>query len=184
MGTGGRPHTPSICEPRQAEGGQSTGYSGTMSTELILNLSINGEATRVLAPACRSLLELLREDLDLTGSKHGCDLGDCGACTVLVDGDPRLSCITLAAEVEGCEVQTVEGLAIDGIMTPLQDAMHRHVAAQCGYCTPGIAMCISALLARNPTPTDGEIKESLASNICRCTGYTKILKAIHEVVKP
>jgi len=155
-----------------------------MSSELILNLSINGEPTRVLAPACRSLLELLREDLDLTGSKHGCDVGDCGSCTVLVDGNPRLSCITLDAEVEGCEVRTVEGLAIDGILTPLQDAMHRHVAAQCGYCTPGIAMCLTSLLERNAQPSKAEIRESLASNICRCTGYTKILKAVDEVVNP
>ena len=111
-----------------------------MSDELLLQLYINGERTRRYVPANRSLLDFLRDDLDLTGSKHGCDVGDCGACTVTVDGMPRLACITLAAECEGTDIETIEGLAKDGLLHPIQAAMHKHVAAQCGYCTPGIAM--------------------------------------------
>mgnify|MGYP001809067509 CR=1 FL=1 len=153
-----------------------------MSDELLLQLSINGERTRRYVPANRSLLDFLRDDLDLTGSKHGCDVGDCGACTVTVDGMPRLACITLAAECEGTDIETIEGLAKDGLLHPIQAAMHKHVAAQCGYCTPGIAMCLAALLEENPAPDDDALMEALGSNICRCTGYTKILAAVREVI--
>ena len=153
-----------------------------MPEELILALSVNDEPVRRLVPAHRSLLDLLREDLGLTGSKHGCDVGDCGACTVLVDGAPRLSCITMAASCAGCEVQTIEGLAKDGTLHPIQEALHQHVAAQCGYCTPGIAMALSALLEEDPTPSDDALREALGANICRCTGYTKILAAARHVV--
>lgn len=151
-----------------------------MPRELVLDLHVNGEPVRRLIPANRSLLDLLREDLDLTGSKHGCDVGDCGACTVLVDGRPALSCITLAATTAGKRVLTIEGLGADGLH-PIQEALHRHVGAQCGYCTPGIAMALAALFASDPRPDMAAIRETLGSNICRCTGYTKILAAAAEV---
>jgi len=148
--------------------------------EFLLELSVNGEPVRRLCPANRSLLDLLREDLDLTGSKHGCDVGDCGACTVRVDGRPTLSCVTLAATCAGREVQTIEGLGA-GRLHPIQEALHRHVGAQCGYCTPGIAMALSALFDVDRHPSEARIREVLGSNICRCTGYTKILAAALEV---
>lgn len=151
-----------------------------MPREILLELSVNGEPVRRLCPANRSLLDLLREDLDLTGSKHGCDVGDCGACTVRVDGRPTLSCITLAATCAGREVQTIEGLGA-GRLHPIQEALHRHVGAQCGYCTPGIAMALSALFDEEKHPSEVQIREVLGSNICRCTGYTKILAAAVEV---
>ena len=151
-----------------------------MPAELILCLRVNGEPVRLLIPANRTLLDLLREDLDLTGSKHGCDVGDCGACTVRLDGEPRLACITLAAACADREVQTIEGLGAEGLH-PIQEALHRFVGAQCGYCTPGIAMALAALFERSPSPDDAEIREALSSNLCRCTGYTKILAAARAV---
>ena len=154
-----------------------------MSTETTLKIQLNGEPVRHHCDAHRSLLEVLRDELGLTGTKHGCDLGDCGACTVLVDGQPRLSCITIAAEMDGRDIQTIEGLSSGGLLNPVQDAMHKHVAAQCGYCTPGIALCLTSLLKSNPNPNPNELKESLASNICRCTGYTKILAAAQDAIR-
>ena len=151
-----------------------------MPSEVILSLTVNGEPVRRMVPASRSLLDFLREDLALTGSKHGCDVGDCGACTVLVDGLPTLACITLAADVAGRAVETIEGVAKDGHLHPIQRAFDKHVAAQCGYCTPGIVMTLKALLEEDPSPSDAVIKEALGSNICRCTGYTKILAAARE----
>ena len=153
-----------------------------MPRELILSLSVNGEAVRRLVPAERTLLDFLREDLGLTGSKHGCDVGDCGACTVLVDGQPHLACITLAADTEGRAVRTIEGVAQAGALHPVQLAFDKHVAAQCGYCTPGVVMTLVALLEENPAPDDATIKLHLGSTICRCTGYTKILAAAREAV--
>ena len=151
-----------------------------MPRELALHLEVNGEPVRRWVPAWRTLLDFLREDLDLTGSKHGCDVGDCGACTVLVDGAPRLSCVTVAAACQGRKVQTIEGLGADGLH-PIQAALHRHVGAQCGYCTPGIALALAALLEREPRPSIEAIREALGSNLCRCTGYTRILSAACEV---
>ncbi|MCB9793128.1 MAG: (2Fe-2S)-binding protein [Alphaproteobacteria bacterium] len=148
-----------------------------MPQELILDLRVNGDRRRVLAPANRSLLDLLREDLGLTGSKHGCDVGDCGACTVLLDGRPRLACITLAAEADGRALTTVEGVGRPDAPHPIQQAFHERVAAQCGYCTPGFVVALSALLAEEPDPDDARLREVLGANICRCTGYTKILDA-------
>ena len=153
-----------------------------MSNETTLKLTLNGEPITHRCAAHRSLLEVLRDELGLTGSKHGCDLGDCGACTVLVAGEPRLSCITLAAEVDGADVTTIEGLGAPGLLHPIQEAMHKHVAAQCGYCTPGIAVALAALLAEDPEPSRDAIREALGANLCRCTGYTKILAAADDVV--
>ncbi|HLA67641.1 MAG TPA: (2Fe-2S)-binding protein [Acidimicrobiia bacterium] len=144
----------------------------------ILTLSVNGREHRVLTPDHRTLLELLREDLRLTGTKHGCELGECGACTVLLDGTPVLSCLTLARSAEGHAVTTVEGLAAGGVPAPLQDAFTRLGAAQCGYCTPGMLMAASALLNSVLDPSTAEIQEALSGNLCRCTGYGKIVAAV------
>ena len=143
-----------------------------------LTLTVNGETRDVIVPVHKTLLEVLREDLNLTGTKHGCELGECGTCTVLVDGVPVLSCLALPVELQGREIKTVEGMAENGRLHPLQQAFAELGAAQCGYCTPGILLTAEALLAENPTPTRDEVREALAGNLCRCTGYTKILEAV------
>ena len=143
-----------------------------------LTLKVNGEDREVYAAVHKTLLEVLREDLFLTGTKHGCELGECGTCTVLVDGEPVLSCLVLPVEVEGRRITTVEGMAQGGRLHPLQQAFAELGAAQCGYCTPGILLTARALLAERPSPTRQEVKEALAGNLCRCTGYTKILDAV------
>jgi Aerobic-type carbon monoxide dehydrogenase, small subunit CoxS/CutS homologs len=148
-----------------------------MSSLLLVELVVNGEPHGVAIAQQRTLLEVLREDLDLTGTKHGCELGECGACTVLVDGEPHLSCLTLAIDAEGREITTVEGLAAADDLHPLQTAFAELSAAQCGYCTPGMLLTAKALLDANPTPTLDETKQAL-SGLCRCTGYAKILEAI------
>lgn len=152
-----------------------------MPAELVLSCVVNGEPARVLIPGERTLLDLLRGDLRLTGSKQGCDVGDCGACTVLVNGLPRLSCISLAAEMEGRAITTIEGLGAQGLH-PIQEALHRHVGAQCGYCTPGVALTLAALLDGDEAPGEAELTEALSSTICRCTGYQSILRAAREVI--
>ncbi|HEX6693182.1 MAG TPA: (2Fe-2S)-binding protein [Longimicrobiales bacterium] len=144
----------------------------------IVELSVNGDRHQAGVPDHYSLLEALRYVLGLTGSKQGCDKGDCGACTVLLDGVPVLSCITPVQEAAGRSVTTVEGLARPGRLSPLQEAFERLGAAQCGFCTPGILMSAHALLQSNPSPTRAEIKDALSGNLCRCTGYTKILDAV------
>ena len=143
-----------------------------------LTLTVNGEVRDVIVAAHKALLEVLREDLNLTGTKHGCELGECGTCTVLVDGVPVLSCLALPVELQGCEIKTVEGMAENGHLHPLQQAFAELGAAQCGYCTPGILLTAEALLDLTPTPTRDEVREALAGNLCRCTGYTKILDAV------
>lgn len=143
-----------------------------------LTLRINGETVTFMAPPHKTLLEVLREELGLTGTKHGCELGECGACTVLIDGQPVLSCLVLPLEVEGREILTVEGLAVRGQPHPLQTAFTELGAAQCGYCIPGILVTAKALLDTNPCPIREEIKEALSGNLCRCTGYSKILEAV------
>jgi len=139
---------------------------------------VNGEARELLYAPHRTLLELLREDLQLTGTKHGCELGECGACTVLIDGVPVLSCLVLAQSVEGQAVETVEGMADGAALHPLQQAFVELGAAQCGYCTPGVLLAAEALLKSTPAPTRDEIKLALSGNLCRCTGYVKIYEAI------
>lgn len=144
----------------------------------IVRLRVNGDTHPVGVPAHFTLLEALRYVLDLTGSKQGCDKGDCGACTVLVDGRPTLSCLLPVLEAEGREVTTVEGLASSAGIHPLQDEFDLHGAAQCGFCTPGILCSAAALLARTPDPTLDDVRDALAGNLCRCTGYTKIYDAV------
>ena len=144
----------------------------------LLSLKVNGRTREVAAPTGALLLEVLRDSLGLTGSKQGCDGGECGACTVLVDGEPRLACITLAASVEGRAIETIEGQARGGELSPLQRAFHEHLGTQCGFCTPGMVMSAEALLRREPHPTEAQIREALAGNLCRCTGYVKIVESV------
>jgi aerobic-type carbon monoxide dehydrogenase small subunit (CoxS/CutS family) len=154
---------------------------GAPTPSLLIRLELNGQSVEVACPSHFTLLELLRYRLDLIGSKQGCDKGDCGACTVQLDGRPVCSCITLAASADGRSVKTVEGLTQGPVLDPLQDAFDRHVAAQCGFCTPGILMSADALLRRRGRPvTRDEAAAALAGNLCRCTGYTKILDAVVE----
>ena len=141
-------------------------------------LRINGEDHPVVFPTHHTLLEVLREECALTGTKHGCELGECGACAVLVDGEAVLSCLQLAAAVNDRAIDTVEGLQQDNDLHPLQAAFADFGAAQCGYCTPGILMVARALLERNPNPTEDEIYEALSGNLCRCTGYNRIVTAV------
>ena len=146
-------------------------------------LTVNGEAAEALFPAYKTLLEVLREDLGLTGTKHGCELGECGACAVLVDGEPRLSCLTLALECAGRSIETIEGLARGPKLHPLQEAFADFGGSQCGYCTPGVIMTAKALLERNPDPSRQQIREATAGNLCRCTGYNQITEAIEDAAK-
>src|SRR5712691_417785 len=159
---------------------QKLDYVVLMSNEakVTIALTVNGDATEVAFAPHKTLLEVLREDLGLTGTKHGCELGECGTCTVLVDGEPVLSCLALPADLAGGPITTVEGMAEGGRLHPLQQAFAELGAAQCGYCTPGILLTATALLADRPSPTRQEVKDALAGNLCRCTGYTKILDAV------
>ena len=143
-----------------------------------VELVVNEEPYTVAIPVHHTLLEVLREECGLTGTKHGCELGECGTCTVLVDSEPQLSCLLLAAEMEGRSIETVEGLQNGGRLHPLQETFADLGAAQCGYCTPGILMTAKALLEEKESPTDAEVREALAGNLCRCTGYHKIVEAV------
>lgn len=148
-----------------------------------LSLRVNGEDHDLVVALNRTLLEVLREDLGLTGTKHGCELGECGACTVLIDGEPHLSCLVLPIELNGRAIETVEGLATAGRPHELQVAFAELGASQCGYCTSGMLMSAKALLETSPDPTREEIKEQLAGNLCRCTGYLQILDAVDAAAR-
>jgi aerobic-type carbon monoxide dehydrogenase small subunit (CoxS/CutS family) len=154
-----------------------------MRHSVLQSLTVNGEPVEVSFAPYKTLLEVLREDLNLTGTKHGCELGECGACAVLVDGEPRLSCLVLALQCQGKNIETVEGLASGAALHPLQTAFADLGAAQCGYCTPGILMTAKALLEHEPNPSRERIKEAISGNLCRCTGYQQIFEAIEEAAK-
>ncbi len=143
-----------------------------------VTLRVNGETHELPIDVRRTLLEVLRDELSLTGTKEGCGTGDCGACTVLLDGIPIASCLTLAVEAQGKEISTIEGMAREGQLHPLQRAFIDRGAIQCGFCTPGTIMSAKALLDKNPQPTEAEVREAVSGNYCRCTGYTKIVEAI------
>ncbi len=170
------PSEPSEHGGRAGDGGHPRRLAG-------ISLTVNGDRMRLAVPGERTLLELLRYELGLTGTKQGCDKGDCGACTVLVDGTPVLSCLTLAADAEGTRVETVESLARGTDLHPLQRAFVDHGAAQCGFCTPGILMSAKALLDAGAVPSRDEVKAALSGNLCRCTGYTKILDAVEDAAR-
>src|SRR5262245_43245161 len=146
----------------------------------IVELTLNGRKRVDAVPGNRLLLDYLRETVGLTGTKTGCDGGECGACTVLIDDEPTLSCLTLVATISGKRVDTIESLATGGPLSAVQRGFHEKLGSQCGYCTPGFIMASAGLLRRNPHPTVAEIREALGSNICRCTGYVKIVEAVQH----
>jgi aerobic carbon-monoxide dehydrogenase small subunit len=157
--------------------------AGGRLTKTLLQLCVNGETQEVATEINKTLLEVLREDMGLTGTKHGCELGECGTCAVLVDGAPVLSCLMLGVEAVNTEIVTVEGMTQDGRPHPLQKTFADLGAAQCGYCIPGILLTAKALLDKTPQPTRNEIRQALSGNLCRCTGYTKILQAVELAAK-
>ncbi len=144
----------------------------------VIQLTVNGEPVEAAVEPNQTLLQLLREELNLTGAKHGCGLGDCGACTVILDGKPVNSCLVLALQAHGREVLTIEGLAENGKLHPIQEAFVDHGAIQCGFCTPGMILSAKALLEKNPKPTETEVRTAISGNLCRCTGYQKIVEAV------
>ena len=149
-----------------------------------ISFTLNGERVELELEPYRSLLDVLRNEAGLTGTKKGCDVGDCGACTVILDGKPVNSCLVLGVEAQGARVETIEGLqSADGTLHPLQESFAKLGGAQCGFCTPGILMMAKALLDENPRPTEDEIRFGIAGNICRCTGYTRIIEAIQDAAK-
>lgn len=149
----------------------------------VLSCAVNGEPVEVLVQPYETLLDALRERIGLTGPKEGCGTGDCGACTVHLDGEPVASCLVLALQARDRSVLTIEGLSKNGVLHPLQDAFVRHGVPQCGFCIPGVLMAAAALLAETPHPTEEEIRYGIAGNLCRCTGYTKMLAAIDEAAR-
>ena len=157
--------------------------ANTRPRKILLRLRVNSETHEVATEINKTLLEVLREDMNLTGTKHGCELGECGTCAVLVDGQPMLSCLMLGIEAVDREIMTVEGMTQNGKPHPLQSAFADLGAAQCGYCIPGILLTAKALLDDNSHPTRQEIRQALSGNLCRCTGYTKILQAVELAAK-
>jgi len=151
--------------------------------EHTLSFSVNTHPVKIVVEPHLTLLDVLRENLGLTGTKEGCGTGDCGACTVLVNGEPVCSCLMLAVEAEGQDVTTIEGLATNGELHPIQKALIAYGGVQCGFCTPGVLLSSAALLRRNPQPTEHEIREALSGNLCRCTGYDKIVRAVQAAAK-
>jgi carbon-monoxide dehydrogenase small subunit len=152
-------------------------------TNHIITLKVNGQMEELTVPSNMTLLHLLRDKLGMTGTKNGCEAGECGACTVLVDGEPVNSCLVLAVELDGQEITTVEGLSSNGKITPLQEAFVELNAVQCGFCTPGLLMAATALLRRNPDPSAEQIQEALVGNLCRCTGYQRIIDAVQQAAR-
>ena len=148
-----------------------------------ITISVNGETELVEFPSNMTLLRMLREKLALTGTKNGCSSGECGACTVMLNGEPVNSCLVLAAECDGAEIVSVEGLAEDGRLDPLQELMMETGGVQCGFCTPGVLITSRALLDRNPNPTEAQIREALVGNLCRCTGYVRIIEAVKKAAQ-
>ncbi len=148
-----------------------------------VTLRVNGESYELMIAPYRTLLDVLREEIHLTGSKKGCDVGDCGACTVLLDGKPVNACLVVAATAEGSEIMTIEGLAQDGNLHPLQQAFVKEGAVQCGFCTPGILVSLKALFDQNSAPSMDEVKAAVSGNLCRCTGYAKIFKAVESIIQ-
>ena len=148
-----------------------------------MTLTVNGEDSEILADGTTTLLEVLREELGLPGTKHGCELGECGACTVLLDGEPALSCLLLARQCEGLDITTIEGISHGNELHPLQDAFADLGGSQCGYCTPGFILSSAALLDRKPDPSRAEITEALSGNLCRCTGYNQIFESVEEAAR-
>lgn len=148
-----------------------------------IRLRINGRVQELEVEPNRLLLDLLRQELSLTGSKRGCDDSSCGACTVLVDGEPQMSCLMLAVSYQDCEITTIEGVADGTELDPLQRGFTAEGGAQCGFCTPGMILTAKSLLAKNPNPTDLEINEALSGNLCRCTGYTQILASVRKAIE-
>ena len=148
-----------------------------------ITVTVNGDVELVDVPSNMTLLQMLREKLGLTGTKNGCAAGECGACTVMLDGEPVNSCLVLAAECDGAEVVTIEGIAKDGKLDPVQESLIDEGGIQCGFCTPGVVVSSRALLNRNPNPTDYEIRDALIGNLCRCTGYLSIIKAVKTAAK-
>jgi carbon-monoxide dehydrogenase small subunit len=175
-----RPATRTVA-PESRQGASITAPGARRNVHL--ELTVNGETQEVSFPPYKTLLEVLREEMNLTGTKHGCELGECGACAVLVDGEPMLSCLVLAVECEGRAIETVEGLARGAQLHPLQEVFADNGAAQCGYCTPGILMTAKALLENEPDPSRDRIKEALAGNLCRCTGYQQIFESIEQAAQ-
>jgi 4-hydroxybenzoyl-CoA reductase subunit gamma len=149
----------------------------------LMTLKVNGRTSELAVADHELLVDVLRDSLLLTGTKQGCDGGECGACTVLVDNQPRLACITLAAQVQGRTIETIEGLARSGRISALQQAFHEKLGTQCGFCTPGMVMAAEALLRREPQPSDAQIREALAGNLCRCTGYVKIVESVQAAAQ-
>ncbi len=154
-----------------------------MAKKQVVSATINGNATEFLCEPRQTLLEALRDNLDLTGTKEGCSNGNCGACTVLLDGHPVVSCLVLAMEAEGAEVTTIEGIAPSEGLDPIQQAFLENAALQCGICTPGFIVATKALLDTNPSPTENEVRFALANNLCRCTGYDKIVRAVLDAAE-
>ena len=150
---------------------------------MLIRFTLNGKKTQVDCAPDRRVVDILREDFGLTGTKEGCGSGECGACTILVDDQNRLSCLMLAAQLEGRTITTIEGLAGESRPHPIQEAFAKHGAVQCGYCTPGMVLAASALLRRNPDPTREQIREALSGNLCRCTGYQKIVDAVESAAR-
>ena len=152
-----------------------------MGKKTVLGLKINGDTYEIAGTPNMTLLEALRDKAFLTGTKRGCDAGSCGACTIIMDGEAVLACLTLAVEAEGCDIRTIEGLARDGKLSPVQEAFVQHGAIQCGFCSPGFIMSATAMLAELPNPSREDIRRNLAGNLCRCTGYVKIIDAVEAV---